>query len=118
MGARMHACIAAFSSGVPVVPMAYSRKFEGLFGSLGYDRTVDCTADSAERSWRILAAYEARVALAAEAPGHWRWGWKSWPPTKPRLVTCWTGWRRRNRADRSSICETGFLAMPRIKTAK
>lgn len=31
VGARMHACIAAFSSGVPVVPMAYSRKFNGLF---------------------------------------------------------------------------------------
>ncbi|HLZ84481.1 MAG TPA: polysaccharide pyruvyl transferase family protein [Caulobacteraceae bacterium] len=33
---RMHACIAAFSSGVPVVPVAYSRKFSGLFGMLGY----------------------------------------------------------------------------------
>lgn len=31
MGARMHATIAAFSSGVPVFPMAYSRKFNGLF---------------------------------------------------------------------------------------
>jgi colanic acid/amylovoran biosynthesis protein len=30
-GARMHACIAAFSSGVPVFPLAYSRKFNGLF---------------------------------------------------------------------------------------
>jgi len=45
-GARMHACIAAFSSGVPVVPMAYSRKFSGLFGSLGYDWTADCTKDT------------------------------------------------------------------------
>lgn len=31
MGARMHSTIAAFSSRVPVVPMAYSRKFNGLF---------------------------------------------------------------------------------------
>ncbi len=31
IGARMHSTIAAFSSGVPVVPMAYSRKFNGLF---------------------------------------------------------------------------------------
>lgn len=30
-GARMHSCIAAFSSRVPVIPMAYSRKFNGLF---------------------------------------------------------------------------------------
>jgi len=45
MGARMHACIAAFSSGVPVLPVAYSRKFKGVFGSLGYDRLADCKAD-------------------------------------------------------------------------
>ncbi len=67
MGARMHACIAAFSTGVPVVPMAYSRKFAGLFGSLGYDHTVDCTADSAEAiTDRIFAAYEKRATLAVE----------------------------------------------------
>jgi colanic acid/amylovoran biosynthesis protein len=48
LGARMHACIAAFSSGVPVIPMAYSRKFAGLFGALGYDYTVDCTLEDAD----------------------------------------------------------------------
>lgn len=67
MGARMHACIAAFSSGVPVVPMAYSRKFAGLFGSIGYDRTVDCTSeDGAAILGKILAAYDARAAVQAE----------------------------------------------------
>jgi polysaccharide pyruvyl transferase WcaK-like protein len=34
---RMHACIAAYSSGTPVMPVAYSRKFSGLFGTLDYD---------------------------------------------------------------------------------
>ncbi|MFV0515688.1 MAG: polysaccharide pyruvyl transferase family protein [Jhaorihella sp.] len=68
MGARMHACIAAFSSGVPVVPMAYSRKFEGLFASLGYLHTVDCTGESADAILeKILAAYEDRQALAGQA---------------------------------------------------
>lgn len=68
MGARMHACIAAFSSGVPVVPMAYSRKFEGLFGSLGYDRTVDCTREEAGAILaKVAAAYDDRATLAAEA---------------------------------------------------
>jgi polysaccharide pyruvyl transferase WcaK-like protein len=68
MGARMHACIAAFSSGVPVVPMAYSRKFEGLFGSIGYGRTVDCTREtSAEIMATIVAAFEDRATLAREA---------------------------------------------------
>jgi colanic acid/amylovoran biosynthesis protein len=47
-GARMHACIAAFSSGVPVVPIAYSRKFIGVFGSLGYHHVVDCKTQTAD----------------------------------------------------------------------
>jgi polysaccharide pyruvyl transferase WcaK-like protein len=33
---RMHACIAAYSAGVPFVATAYSRKFSGLFGMLDY----------------------------------------------------------------------------------
>lgn len=42
MGARMHSTIAAFSTGVPVVPMAYSRKFNGLFvDTLSYNDVVD-----------------------------------------------------------------------------
>lgn len=41
VAARMHACIAAFSSGVAVVPVAYSRKFMGLFGDLlGYEHSL------------------------------------------------------------------------------
>jgi polysaccharide pyruvyl transferase WcaK-like protein len=68
MGARMHACIAGFSSGVPVVPMAYSRKFAGLFGSIGYDRTVDCTREtSAAILAKIAAAYDDRAILSTEA---------------------------------------------------
>ncbi|MDR6267653.1 polysaccharide pyruvyl transferase family protein [Roseobacter sp. N2S] len=67
MGARMHACIAALSSGVPVVPMAYSRKFEGLFGSLGYTRTVDCTTQSAEDIFTtIVQSYAQRATLKQE----------------------------------------------------
>jgi len=66
MGGRMHACIAAFSSGVPVVPMAYSRKFAGLFGSLGYDATVDCTAEDGDAIvGKIFGAYDRRDELAA-----------------------------------------------------
>lgn len=71
MGARMHACIAAFSAGVPVVPMAYSRKFEGLFGSLGYDRTTHCTQNekrilvaSVEAGWKDREALRNDVRKA------------------------------------------------------
>lgn len=43
IGSRMHATIAAFSSGVPVIPISYSRKFEGLYGSIGYKHCIDCS---------------------------------------------------------------------------
>jgi len=42
IGSRMHACIAAYSSGVPAFPLGYSRKFTGLFAEkLGYGRGAD-----------------------------------------------------------------------------
>ncbi len=66
-GARMHACIAAFSSGVPCVPMAYSRKFSGLFNSLGYGRVADCTGDTAEEVRQtVQLGYLEREAVRAE----------------------------------------------------
>jgi polysaccharide pyruvyl transferase WcaK-like protein len=66
-GARMHACIAAFSSGVPVIPMAYSRKFEGLFGTLGYTHTVDCTAEDGENVVdKVVRGFEERHLLAED----------------------------------------------------
>jgi polysaccharide pyruvyl transferase WcaK-like protein len=37
----MHATIAAVSSGVPTIPLAYSRKFQGVFEPLGYKSTLD-----------------------------------------------------------------------------
>lgn len=46
VGSRMHATIAAFTSGVPTVPAAYSRKFDGFFGNLGYPVVVDLTTES------------------------------------------------------------------------
>lgn len=49
-GARMHATIAAISSGVPVIPFSYSRKFEGLFGSIGYNYIIRGTSISTEEA--------------------------------------------------------------------
>lgn len=66
-GARMHATIAAYSSGVPVVPVSYSRKFEGLFGSLGYDWLVPHVGmDSTRGIALILEAFDRRADLRAE----------------------------------------------------
>lgn len=54
IGSRMHATIAAFSAGVPVVPLAYSRKFSGLFtDTLKYNHVTDLR-DSSDES--ILSA--------------------------------------------------------------
>lgn len=65
MGARMHATIAAFSSGVPVYPMAYSRKFNGLFAdTLTYKHMGDMKAqDSLTILQGIAEAYEHRSDL-------------------------------------------------------
>lgn len=46
----MHACIAAISSGVPVYPLAYSRKFNGLFiKTLQYPYVGDLRAMSMDQ---------------------------------------------------------------------
>lgn len=66
-GARMHATIAAFSSGVPVVPVAYSRKFSGLYGTLGYKNLVDGQSDTTQTAINtILEGYSDRENLAKE----------------------------------------------------
>jgi colanic acid/amylovoran biosynthesis protein len=40
IGSRMHACIAALSQGIPTVGVAYSRKFVGVFESVGFGNMV------------------------------------------------------------------------------
>jgi len=40
IGARMHACIAAVSQGIPAVGLSYSLKFEGVFSSIGLEELV------------------------------------------------------------------------------
>ncbi len=66
VGGRMHACIATFSAGVPVVPIAYSRKFNGLFGTLGYPHFVDGRIIGTDRAFAaIRTAFTERDRLAA-----------------------------------------------------
>jgi polysaccharide pyruvyl transferase WcaK-like protein len=64
---RMHACIGAFSAGVPVVPTAYSRKFSGLFGLLGYDHILPVQGFDAEAAKDfVLGRLARREELASE----------------------------------------------------
>ncbi|MEM7777761.1 MAG: polysaccharide pyruvyl transferase family protein, partial [Pseudomonadota bacterium] len=67
MGARMHATIAAFSSGVPVVPMAYSRKFRGVFSTLGYEHVADMKTETPDAVFdRICEGFLRRDVLSAD----------------------------------------------------
>ena len=43
IGSRMHACIASLSQGIPAVGIAYSKKFYGVFESIGLS---DCVSDA------------------------------------------------------------------------
>jgi len=43
IGSRMHACIAALSQSIPAVGIAYSKKFQGVFESIGLG---NCVADA------------------------------------------------------------------------
>lgn len=45
VGARMHACLNAISTGVATIPWAYSRKFRPLFEDIGWKTTVDLRTD-------------------------------------------------------------------------
>lgn len=63
VAARMHACIGALSAGTPVVPVAYSRKFSGLFGLLGYDHVLPMHGMNEEQS---LAFVLERIDRRAE----------------------------------------------------
>jgi polysaccharide pyruvyl transferase WcaK-like protein len=62
IGSRMHACIAAISQCVPTVAIAYSRKFDGVFRSVGIQEMVldarKLTLD--ETLYRALDLYTRR----------------------------------------------------------
>ncbi len=50
IGARMHSCVAALSQAVPAVGMAYSKKFTGVFESVGVsDLVVDLRTKDADQ---------------------------------------------------------------------
>ncbi|WP_320967100.1 polysaccharide pyruvyl transferase family protein [Hungatella sp.] len=57
IGARMHATIAAFSSGVITIPVAYSRKFQGLYENINYQYIVDLCKLDTEHAMEITISY-------------------------------------------------------------
>ena len=72
---RMHACIAALSAGVPTLAISYSRKFNGLFDSLGYphyingksidtDRAIICALGAVDRADDLKADVDHAILEA------------------------------------------------------
>jgi polysaccharide pyruvyl transferase WcaK-like protein len=70
IGSRMHSCIAALSQGIPTVGVAYSKKFKGVFESVGAsDWVIDGRDVSADDAVGLLLAcvekrHEMRAALS------------------------------------------------------
>ena len=54
IGSRMHATIAAISSKVSTIPLAYSRKFKGLFDNVNYPFVIDCKNETNESALKKL----------------------------------------------------------------
>lgn len=67
IGSRMHACIAALSQGIPAVGVAYSRKFQGVFESVGVQDWVIDGRDTETQAAieKILELYRAKHLAAA-----------------------------------------------------
>jgi polysaccharide pyruvyl transferase WcaK-like protein len=68
MGSRMHACIAAISLCVPAVGLAYSRKFHGVFESVGMEELVidirECDGNDVVAA--VDRAYQRRGEIRAK----------------------------------------------------
>ena len=58
IGSRMYATIGAVSCGVPTLPLAYSRKFKGVYNSIYYLHTMDLRINSQEE---ILTTLEGML---------------------------------------------------------
>ncbi len=68
VGSRMHACIAALSQGIPAVGLAYSKKFAGVFASVGVgDLVVDLRHSDVDGTMdRLRGAFARRGEWAEE----------------------------------------------------
>lgn len=70
IGTRMHACIAAISQCIPTVAVAYSKKFAGVFDSVGVGEcVVDArTVSNDEAMRRTLEIFKQRQQFASTLP--------------------------------------------------
>jgi polysaccharide pyruvyl transferase WcaK-like protein len=67
IGTRMHSCVAALSQCIPAVGVAYSKKFKGVFATVGAEALVaDMRSSDVDEILRIIGeAFAARRSMAA-----------------------------------------------------
>jgi colanic acid/amylovoran biosynthesis protein len=67
VGSRMHACIAALSQAIPTIGVAYSKKFKGVFETVGAASwVIDARAVSVEQAIaRVLELLKNRATIAS-----------------------------------------------------
>jgi colanic acid/amylovoran biosynthesis protein len=82
IGARMHACLNALSTGTPAVAMAYSRKFAPLMDAIGWDRVVPVEAPGLAAA---VLDHARAPGLAADAVAAQRRGQELLRPVVARL---------------------------------
>lgn len=74
LGSRMHACIAALSQSIPAMGLAYSKKFIGVFETIGMDKWVVDLRQNTEMqilesaAWAFDHRSEYRAKLQATMP--------------------------------------------------
>jgi polysaccharide pyruvyl transferase WcaK-like protein len=57
IGSRMHATIGAFSMGIPIIAVSYSRKFQGLYNSLNYPYVIDAKKEGESEAVEKIIAW-------------------------------------------------------------
>lgn len=72
IGSRMHSCIAALSQGIPCVGVAYSKKFAGVFESVGMESwVIDARSTSQDEAVsRTLSLYCQRDDVRGKLLDH------------------------------------------------
>jgi colanic acid/amylovoran biosynthesis protein len=73
IGARLHACIAALSMGVPTVSIAYSYKFIGVLKKIGLNEAEVCDPrqdDLATMIEKIQSSFESRMVIRKSIEGN------------------------------------------------
>lgn len=66
IGSRMHSTIAAYTTQVPVLPVSYSPKFEGLFETLGYEYLISGKNDNNEMALKKTKEFLSKIPSIRE----------------------------------------------------